>query len=590
MHKLMTYLGAALALPTIASAQLLVAPDTMQITNTGSSGLTWRSTAFRFQMIYDTTHFTNQGVVGPVSIDRMRFRALGGTVNPGGQQYLGDGATFGVNISIGDSATDYLAPSTTFALNRGTMQSVMQFGTVTVLPATGGVPNDYVIDIPIPGGFVYDPTLGADLLIEVDAPAPTLSMPSMATSNLQATHRAVRISQNSQAATTGSLSGFASVVLFDISGGPGGTPVIVAASAQSYGGGCYNVTRAYAEQFDAPVGTNFDLGGGLTMVPDVAGAPSSYVVVPGASGYYTPTGSPVTTAALGVMGDDSMSGALNLPFSFPYVGGSTNVIHVTSNGYIQLGATTLTTGDFSPTLAEVGSGPARLMPYWHDLHASRNVTLNPAAGIYFDVDAVANEAYVTFVDVGEFATSTAGGASYNFQVKMAADGTVEYRYQAMSPAGSTTSPVICGFAPGLSQAPFSVDISASMPFTTGAIDQLGLVLTGTAPLLGGSTTLTTSAILAGGLTINILSVGQINPGLDLGIVGAPGCNAYVTLPEFFSSLLFLSPSDAVTVAIPNDAALAGASVYSQSVTLAAGVNALNAITSNGVALKIGNFQ
>ena len=425
MHKILTAIGAAIALPAFATAQLLVVPDTMQITNTGSSGLTWRSTAFTFQMIYDTTHFTNQGVTGPISIDRMRFRANQGLVNAGGQQYLGDGATFGVNISIGTSATDYAAPSTTFALNRGTMQSVMQFGTVSVAPATGTVPNDYVIDIPIPGGFIYDPTLGADLLIEVDAPAATAAMPTMATGNVQSTHRSVRISQSAQGAATGTFSGFASVVLFDISGGPGGTPAIVAATASPYGQGCYNTTRAFAENFAAPVGTNFDLGGGLTMVPDVAGAPSSYVVLPGSSGYYTPTGAPVTTAALGAMGDDSMSGALNLPFSFPFVGGSTNVIHVTSNGFIQLGATTATTGDFSPTLGEVGTGPARLMPYWHDLHASRNVTLNPAAGIYFDVDAVTNDAYVTFVDVGEFANSAAGVASYNFQVKMSADGTVE---------------------------------------------------------------------------------------------------------------------------------------------------------------------
>lgn len=235
MNKLILLTSASLALSTLAPAQLLIAPEGAFVNQFSSSGLTWRTGAFTFQMIYDTTHFTNQGVVGPVSIDRMRFRAANNNTAAGGT-YLGDGATFGVNISIGTSLNDYLTPSTTFASNRGTMQTVMQNGTVVVSPGAGTTPNDYVIDIIIPGGLVYDPTLGDDLLIEVDAPVPSpTTIPTMATGSSQANQKSVRISNTGQAVATGSTSGFASIVLFDISGGPGGIGAILIGSTETYG-------------------------------------------------------------------------------------------------------------------------------------------------------------------------------------------------------------------------------------------------------------------------------------------------------------------------------------------------------------------
>jgi hypothetical protein len=602
MKNTMLLGSAMLALSSFASAQLVIAPENTFLTQPSSSGLIWRTAAFRCQLIYDTTHFTNQGVIGPISIDRMRFRAANASTAAGGT-YVGDGATFGVNLSIGTSATDYLTPSTTFASNRGVMQNVLQNATVTVAAGAGTTPNNYVIDITIPGGFLYDPTLGQDLLIEFDAPTPApTTIPVLASGITQAAQRSVRISNTGQASLTGTTSGFAGVVLFDISGGPGGISTIVPSTVSTYGTGCYNnVSRAFGELF--PVATpTLDLGAGITLTPNVSGAPTAYVVTPGAGAFVAPTStvpllSNATTPA--VMGDDATSVALNLTsFSFPHVGGSSNVLHATTNGEIILTGVTATGSDFSPTLAEMASGTSthagrpRIFACWYDLFASRNVTLNPLAGVHFSEDTVNQTATITWNDVGELATAAAGAKSFNIQAVLSANGTIEIRYGAMSTFGSTAQPKIVGYSPGTPVlVPVSQDLSATMPFVSSTSDvpftPLALAIA-PAPKLGSTITITTNNMPTIGVGVNFLSTTQL-PGIDLGIVGMPGCRAYVN-PDLGSTVLG-SPTAAYTFAIPSTPSLVNLQLFSQSLAIDTTLpNAFGAITSNGVAMTIGTVN
>ena len=75
MHKL-TALTAALALATgaIAQSPYVVVPQGMETSYAGNTGLTWRNTAFRYQMIYDTTHFLDQGIDYPITMTRLAAR------------------------------------------------------------------------------------------------------------------------------------------------------------------------------------------------------------------------------------------------------------------------------------------------------------------------------------------------------------------------------------------------------------------------------------------------------------------------------------------------------------------------------------
>jgi hypothetical protein len=609
MHKLFASTVSVLALAAIAQAQTYVfAPDNGALTQPSSSTLAWRdsTTGFRSQFIYDTSHFTSFGVNGPCVINRMRFRAANNNTAVGGS-YPGDGLTTGVTIDIGTSATDYNAASTTYATNRGVMQNVMTLGTVTVAAGAGTTPNNYVIDIAIPGGFVYDPTLGQDLLIEVSGPDFIGTIPSMATGVSLAASRCQRVANTTTTGLTGTFSGgFCPVVLFDILG-PGGLPdngsgfpLLIGGSSTNYGVGCGPQPRSFAELFPVAA-ANLDLGTGFTMIPDVPGAPTSYTVIQGSGTPMVPvTGTALLSNAAtpAVMGDDTMSQACTLPWAFPFVGGSTSTIHANTNGYIAFAATTVTGGDFSPLLTDMTGATAgthgglpRFFPCWYDLYGNRNVTTNPAAGVYFQVDPITNKAIVTWNDVGELATSTAGAKSFNFQVELSQDGTIEVRYGAMSTFGSTSQPKIVGFTPGTgSLVPPSVDLSVAIPFQTGVIDALPLTMSATRPTVGLPFTVTTDAIPAPGLALNWISTVQYNPGIDLAILGAPGCLAYMDAnASVLNSLLIGLGTQSFSVTVPSNPIFAGVSLYTQSAA-ASGFNALGFQTANGVALTIGNVQ
>src|SRR5262245_20995528 len=98
------------------SAQTLVAPNGYAAAEGASNNtFPWsRATAsMRFQQVYDSSHFTGQGVAGPIVVSRLRFRA-----NASASIWAG-GTWPNVRIDMSTAAVDYLAPSSTFASNHG---------------------------------------------------------------------------------------------------------------------------------------------------------------------------------------------------------------------------------------------------------------------------------------------------------------------------------------------------------------------------------------------------------------------------------------------------------------------------------------
>lgn len=146
-----------LALPCALLAQLpLVIPNGFTTTE-GTSSTAWpwgRGTAqVRVMYIYDSSHFTNQGITGPVLVSGLRWRANGGAVNPGGTYNQ-------VDVQLSTAAVDYTAPNATFAVNHGADLTTVYSGPVTVAAGAGTTPNNYYVDIPFAGVFLYDPTQG----------------------------------------------------------------------------------------------------------------------------------------------------------------------------------------------------------------------------------------------------------------------------------------------------------------------------------------------------------------------------------------------------------------------------------------------
>ena len=552
MKKLSLLLGLA-ALAATASAQSVVVPQGMAINNTGTSGTTWRNTAFRFQMIYDTAHFLNQGINTPISINRLQFRPGSGITNVGGQTYTG------VTVKISSSPLDFNDASTNFAARQGADLTTVFTGNVVCLPAAGTTPNTYIIDIPLSTPFVYDPMGGLDLNVEIDAPAPIpATLPTMATGS-NVSHLSRRLSAATQTAATGALSYFASVILMDY------TLVPNAASATNYGAGCVSAEQSFYESYAAGL---FDLQGTTSTVNSIALAPlgSGYGVAQGSNLWFTPTSTPITLT------DDSLSAIQPLGFTFNYPGGSTTGIKICSNGFIWLD-TAQTLSTFAGTPGLLLAEGARLSPLWQDLDPS---VATGAGTVQFDIDPSLNVAYVTWTAVPQFGVLT---ALTTMQVALFATGGIEFRYKDCANADAA----LVGWSPGGgARDGGNRDISATIPFVTFP-DRFPLALEAiNRPKIGTTHNVEVRRIPVGA-TVGALALGfiQNNPGTNLNVIGMPTCFQHCSF-DLSIGFPVSGTTQAIALPVPNDPSIAGVHLYSQAVSTSPQTNALDVITSNGI--------
>jgi hypothetical protein len=576
----------------LADRAILV-PAEQHLVNAGFSGATWRSVPFRFQMVYDSSLFLQEGVTGPITIRRLRFRGEDGEINAGGQVYPH------VVVQMSSSPLDHLALSTTFAANQGADLTTVYRGPLTVMPSTGDVPNSYNIDIVLAPPFVYDPTLGLDLNIEVDAnAAPSLAAEQilMATSSNAVVHRGRRLAAAASGAATGTLSDFASVCMIHYTGTGGYVPVPVPARVVSFASGCNARASSFYEAFVPERGEGFDLAsnglGALLLTP---AGPDNYVVAAIPDPIVPPMGVPNTA-------DDGIV-QVALPFPFPFPGGSTNVISACTNGFVWLGANT--NADWTPTLPEFLGQMPRLAPVWHDFHCGRNTVTHAGSGMYVEIDAsnpADVQARVTWDRIGEFNTVAAGGHSVNtFQCVLHADGRVRFRYGAMACGDAGLK--ITGFSRGFGASdPGPADLShitRQPPFfsTTGPdlagwaplfLDSVTPADVVTRPILGTVLTLRTRNVQPTVLaTINFLSLGNENPPVELTGLGAPGCRLAIELGSAVGTVLLGGPDVFRTFAVPASRAFNGVELFSQSAALDLTANPLGFVLSNGLKLTVG---
>ncbi|MEO6597876.1 MAG: hypothetical protein ABIP94_24300 [Planctomycetota bacterium] len=590
-------LFAILAITALAGAltaqQQIVLPDNHYLaespTQVGSSGSTawWRTTAGHFQMIYEGSHFTNHGVTGPITINRLKFRSECGEVNLGGQIYTG------VTVELGStSLTTTTYNTTTFATNRAPASTTMgPLGTasVTVAPSTTAWPGPFVIDIDlaaIGASIVFDPTgLQPNLIIDITIPtAPTNNAAPLALVPMQDNTGGVTVVRGrgittaTPAALTGTASTTPLLVGLEFSGS-GGYSTLVPAKNEFYGAACGGSPSSFYQAF--LMGQPFDLQAGLTMTPDNAAAPNTYAVTSGAP---APDTTKVGVTALSIADDALVTYPMGFTFAFP--GGSTSTILPCTNGFIWLDPT-MTSSDFSAQIGDLlgslANWGARLSPCWHDFNCGRNTGLNPLAGLHAVTDTTGgagnNVCYVTWWDIGEFnvvsGTGIFGHTVWTMQcVLYEATGVVQFRYGPMPPvcsgslATAGSHPSIVGFSRGRiggslgtpSVDPQSRDLSHEIPFTTaieGSSGNIGQIAVAT-PNAGGAqyggrffpgqvVTWNAVNIPAGALCgVQLLDVGGSMPGLSpLAGSIASGCVLSTTTNATIWEVTFFPPSTVV---------------------------------------------
>lgn len=569
MQRSVHALSAAIIAATSLLAQNVVVPAAAATADVSSSQNIWREVALRYMSIYDSTNFTTQNVGEPIVINTIEWRMAGGQV--------GVAASYpSVEIYIEPAAVDYAAMSTTYQTNRtlARPRTPEYSGPVTLNVGAGTTPNSYSVTISLQNPITYTPDAGQDLLVEIvvlAAPTPA-AISTISSSNSVAGQKcqSVRTVGNT-VNLTGTLSAFSPVVRLGYTPDPNG------ASSKTYGVGCYTKSRTFYEQF---AGSANDLGG-KTVSLAMSGGAYSGSTAPGAS-----VVAPVSPAL--TLGDDVVSTAIALPFTFDYPGGSTTQVFVDSNGSVLLSGTAASSIGGSAA-AFVASTVARLSPSMQDLDPS------VVGGVFAEADPAnpTSVFLITWQGVPCFNTVSSGLTS-TFQVALIDNGSndsVEFRYGTLTNDSSSNGGVaVTGFTTGVGAIDVGgVDLTAG-PFSASAVDQLALALSvAPRPILGSSINFTTSNIPLSGISLVLISAGQLLPGFDLGIIGMPGCNANIVLPEFQSFLNIGGPSFVMPASVPNDPLLLGVSVYAQAGALDPTANAFGAVASNGVALKIGSL-
>ena len=504
-------LFALAAFASALPAQNLLLPDNHHLgesaTQLQSGGSTnwWGTTAGgrRMMVLYDASHFTSKAAVGAgLTITHLRFRGEDAERNTGGQVYSTVSVSLykttlnSANMATNGSTTVF-ATNLTPTVGTTSLLGATSIPAVVVAPSLGTGPNNWMIDLDLTGVpmAVFDPLndgLGeVNLLVDISwtgyANGPSVP-PSATTISMIATqdtsaHGAGIRGRGIYAATPGAATGTASssppVIGVEFVGG-GGYATLIPATTEYIGASCGGSASSFHQLFvqNQP----FDLANtGMTLIPDVAGAPTRYIVTAGAPPVDTTQLNPAPNST----GDDSTLAATPLGFTFLYPGGSTPSIRPTTNGAVWMDIA-MSAADSSPTLLEwlgnTSTSPytVRFAPFWHDFHAGENTTTHFNSGLHVRTVGVSpNQAcYVTWFNVGEFNTVAGGGQSVSTMqcVFFESSNVVEFRYGAMdmNHGGSVGSAVngITGFTRGRlggvnSVDPQSRDLSHELPFATG---------------------------------------------------------------------------------------------------------------------------
>jgi hypothetical protein len=295
-----------------------------------------------------------------------------------------------------------------------------------------------------------------------------------------------------------------------------------------------------------------------------------YIAQPGGT-YVAPSPSAVQLA----LTDDSVT-TVNLAGILPYPGSGTAALEVCSNGFVSVAAGN--GNAWTPAAAGwLGSVQAR-WGCWHDWNP-----VAPGSG-KVKFEQIGMVAYVTWDGVYSYNTTAPNTWQLQFDLNT---GNVTYVFQSMVASGNGWLVGYAAAAPNTDLG--NLDLSAALPgtFRTSADNAVALASTGTLPQLGTTLTLTSSNYPASSLLgLQLVGLQRFDPGIDLAILGMPGCLQHASL-ESLTPVFPVGGQASYLLPIPNNPSLMGFQLTGQAVAFVNGVNSAGLVTSNGVALTLG---
>jgi hypothetical protein len=331
---------------------------------------------------------------------------------------------------------------------------------------------------------------------------------------------------------------------------------------------------AYEMFADAMSGNPVDLSGmTLAFQPNGMGG---YVVTRYAGTSLLP---PFALANDLYAGDDTTH-RVSLPFAWPHATGAVTDIVVGANGFVTLGPVDPGPGADASS-AVLCSGPPRIAAYWTDLDPSAQGSIMTA------YEPRKGQFAVIWDAVGD----RLGKITNSFAVVFEPSGA--FRVELFDVSTFPPRPVLFGYSDGdgaFDKGMFDFSISKPVDLgvhrdplvmepVAGSLPQLGALfqtrVRGIAPTPNGH--------------LAFLLLGSSIPPLDLGVLGATGCRAYLAVPEYASyvNVTFGAPSTDFPVMIPNAIDLAGVQLMAQAVSDDMTANSFGWRMSNGGRWTIG---
>jgi hypothetical protein len=380
------------------------------------------------------------------------------------------------------------------------------------------------------------------------------------------------------------------------------------ASHQAYGSGCYSVAaESFYQYFPTAAAAAAALNGqSMRLVPTTNG----YTVTWGGGSYVVPPAVGAGATLLTVSDDDQAPVVPSIPLPVP--GGTAPVLYVHANGFVSTatgndnGSWNTPANDYTPT-SQFRNAPAAAFWSWHDY-----TTLQGAGRVkYHQATGGGNTIlYVTWDAVESYAIpETANPSTFQFQFNLTT-GAVTYVWQSLTAIGTGQSPSLpeshlIGYsAAGASADPGPIVLATALPLTTQP-DLLPVSLSAApTPVINPSTVVTYTAsalpeaVPGSGLHLStlFLSVNPLPGGFDLGVIGAPGCSAYlVTLDLDLGGQLTLGPTASWNLSYDNVLFAPGNVIGAQAVALITpfslpnNQNAFGLTVSNGVRSYVNSF-
>jgi hypothetical protein len=368
------------------------------------------------------------------------------------------------------------------------------------------------------------------------------------------------------------------------------TPLNVpCAGHQNYGTGCYSIpstggTSVY-ELFPGSVAAKAALDGNAILF---VRAGNSYSVnwLPAVAGslYVAPTGA---ATVLGLTDDSTATITPSVPVPTP--SGSVPVWTVSSNGVLTAAATGNNGTSYTASGAALtGTAAPNLGWYmWRDY--------NPTTGGQVKHEEVGGVLYVTYDGVNIYGQTSP--ATFQWQITLAT-GDVMMVFVSCD-ASTNTTPVLVGCTlAGVGPDPGSINLATALPVVlAGDIPPMSLSAS-PRPIINPSTLVTYTLdnivefVPGSGVYLStmFLSASQVPGGVDLGIIGAPGCNAYIGGLEYnLGTAVTTSPLSTVSITFGNVLLAPGDIIYAQAVALfdpayplPNGQNTFGLVVSNGV--------